>query len=117
MKKTTVVLFLIASIGFFSFNLSAQQNFVYDGTTFNVWLKTNTANTQVLEVYFSADGKWNKFSIVDYESFDDTNDGFAFKVKDGRGRMYWVDYFRNEVYIKVSDETDGETWTLNRRNE
>ena len=117
MKNKIISILSIFLFGFISLNISAQQNYVYDGETFNVWLKTNSSDTQVLEVYFTTEGQWNQFTIVEFQSFDDKNEGFTFKVKDGADRFYWIDYYRNKDYIIVTDAQDEENWTLSRREE
>ena len=107
-----LVMFMAVAL---STNVQAQQDFVYDGETFNVWLKVNSANTQVLEVYFTSGGEWNQFSIVDYIDFE--GDGFAFEVKDGAGAMFYIDYFTEEDYIVVTSEDETSTWELERRED
>jgi uncharacterized protein YxeA len=109
---STLLIFLIINISYTSF---AQQNYVYDGDTFNVWFKTNPANDRVTEVYFTAEDQWHKFTLIDFQSHDDKGNGFAFRAKDGAGRYYWIDYFRQRDYIVVTDEQDDEKWTLYRR--
>lgn len=115
MKHKIFSIFLIFSIGLISQNALAQQNYVYDGEAFNVWLKTNDDNTKVIEVYFTANNQWNKFNIIDYKEYTDADEGFAFEVEDGAGRIYWVDYYRDKDFIVVTDDQDKETWTLHRR--
>ena len=71
MKK--LFLLFVLAIGLSS-TASAQEYFVYDGATFSVMFKCNTANTKVLDVQFStkdANGqwKWNTFTVTDYFDF------------------------------------------------
>jgi len=115
MKKVILLLFIGTAFGLLSQSVTAQQNFVYDGEDFNIWFKTNSTNTQVIEVYFTSEGQWQKFSIEDYENYEDEGSGFAFKVKDGVGRQYWIDYYSAKDYIVVKDEEDDQKWTLYRR--
>ena len=92
----------------------AQQNYVYDGDTFNVWFKTDD-NGEVVEVYFTSEGQWHKFELVNFE--DHERRGFAFRTKDGTGRHYWIDYYTEQDHIVVTDEQDKEKWTLYRRKQ
>ena len=107
--KVFLILLLTVLIGQSGF---AQQNFVYDGDAFNVWFKTDD-NGEVVDVYFTADEQWHKFELIDFQ--DHGRRGFAFRAKDGAGRFYWIDYYKERDYIVVTDEQDEEKWTLYRR--
>jgi hypothetical protein len=98
----------------FSTTATAQQYFTYDGEQFNVYLKTNTNNTQVLEVSFTdaAKTKWIKFNIVKYY---DVSDGFGYVVDDGVGQRFGLDYYGYGDYILVRNISTGYQWTLYRR--
>ena len=97
-------------------NTLAQQYFTYDGNVFSVQLKTNSANTQVMEVFFSDKGKWHKFDIIDFQDLESTGEGgFLYTVKDGKGDKYHVDYYRSDDYIIVYSNDYETKWTLNRR--
>ena len=107
---TTLLFFVLQS------NVLAQQYFTYDGDTFSVQLKTDSDNTQVLEVFFSAEGNWNKFDIVDFQDLESTGEGgFLYTVKDGEGKSFFVDYYRSEDYIIVYSSDYETQWTLHRR--
>lgn len=96
----------------------AQQYFTYDGDVFSVLLKTNSANTQVVEVSFSSKGEWHKFDIIDFSDLEATGEGgFLYTVKDGKGDSYYVDYYRAQDYIIVYSSDKQTQWTLNRREE
>lgn len=97
-------------------NASAQKYFTYDGDVFSVQLKTNSANTQVMEVFFSSKGEWHKFEIIDFHDLEDTGEGgFLYTVKDGKGDTYDVDYYRDQDYIVVYASDHSTKWTLYRR--
>lgn len=97
-------------------NVSAQNYFTYEGDVFSVQLKTNTANTQVIEVFFSSEGEWHKFDIIDFHDLESTDEGgFLYTVKDGKGDKYDVDYYRSEDYIIVYSSDHSTKWTLYKR--
>ena len=97
-------------------NAAAQQYFTYDGDVFSVQLKTNSANTQVMEVFFSDKGEWHKFDIIDFHDLEDTQEGgFLYTVKDGKGDTYDVDYYRSQNYIIVYSSDHSAQWTLYKR--
>lgn len=114
----TIFSFVFAMMVFFALqsNASAQQYFTYDGDTFSVLLKANSANTQVMEVSFSANGSWNKFNIIDFQDLESTGEGgFLYSVKDGKGKTFHVDYYRAQDYIIVYSADYETQWTLYRR--
>ena len=114
----TIFSFAFATMLFFAVqsNAVAQQYFTYDGDVFSVQLKTNSNNSQVLEVFFSANGEWNKFNIIDFSDLESTGEGgFLYSVKDGRGSTYHVDYYRYADYIIVYSGDYSTQWTLYRR--
>ncbi len=116
----TIFSFVFAIMVFFALhsNVSAQKYFTYDGDVFSVLLKTNTANTQVVEVSFSSKGEWHKFDIIDFSDLESTGEGgFLYTVKDGKGDSYYVDYYREQDYIIVYSSDYSTKWTLNRRDE
>jgi hypothetical protein len=116
MKKITLYLFILAMLALVSNKSQAQSYFTYDGKDFSVLLTTNTANTQVIKVQFSANGEWNNFEIVDYTNLDNAEGGgFAYTVKDGAGVKFLVDYYRTQDHIKVTNLSTYEEWTLFRR--
>ncbi|MDN3724965.1 hypothetical protein QRD02_11265 [Aequorivita sp. SDUM287046] len=116
MKKLKTVFAIMFFAVALSTTATAQQYFTYDGDDFNVYLKTNSDNSQVLEVSFTdaAKSSWNQFSISDYY---DVSDGFGYVVNDGAGQQFSIDYFGYGDYIVVRNEATGEEWTLNRRPE
>ena len=114
----TIFSFASAMMVFFAVqsNAVAQQYFTYDGDTFSVLLKANSANTQVVEVSFSANGEWHKFNIIDFQDLESTGEGgFLYSVKDGKGKTFHVDYYRSQDYIIVYSSDYGTQWTLYRR--
>jgi hypothetical protein len=116
MKKFITVSLVLMFALFSSYNVQAQQNVVYDGD-FSVWLKLSNDYTSVLEVYFSYDGEWNLFAIDDYEEFEGEDRGFSYEVRDNYDKIFWVDYYYDEDYILVTNDSTGENWTLYRRDE
>lgn len=114
MKKLFVLFSLTALMGLFANNVNAQQYFTYDGDAFNTYIKTNSANTQVLEIYFTdaAKSKWVQFQIVDYYTY---GDGFQYVVKDAKGKKFYYDYFSGDMDNVVVSDDAGNTWTLYRR--
>jgi len=124
--KLRILFFIILFAGIQQAGFS-QSYFTYQCNEFSVLLKCNNANTQVLDVQFSAkDSKgqwrWNKYDVFDYESFEDTEiGGFIFYCKDGVGKSFAVDYYRDEDYILVhamnADGSFGREWKLMRREE
>lgn len=118
MKMLLSSLFALLVVFVFQSNVSAQQYFTYDGDTFSVLLTANSANTQVTNVEFSANGNWNKFSITDFQDLESTGEGgFLYTVKDGKGKTFHVDYYRSEDYIIVYSGDYETQWTLTRREE
>ncbi len=118
MKTILSSLFAVLVLFVLQSNASAQQYFTYDGDTFSVLLTTNSANTQVTNVEFSANGNWNKFSITDFQDLESTGEGgFLYSVKDGKGKVFHVDYYRTADYIIVYSADYETQWTLNRREE
>ncbi|WP_338759719.1 hypothetical protein WAF17_12190 [Bernardetia sp. ABR2-2B] len=114
----TLFSFMFAATLFFAIQseAAAQKYFTYDGDTFSVQLKTNSANTQVMEIYFSSEGEWHKFDIVDYHDLTDTRKGgFVYTVKDGKGHRYEVDYRSYADYVVVHNSDYTSEWRLNRR--
>jgi hypothetical protein len=118
MKKCSLF-FVIITI-FVTISGHAQKYYVYDSTDFNVLIKANSDNTQILEVSFTdaEKTKWIKFEIEDFYDYEDTDKGgFTYLVKDGKNDRYYIDYFRTTDYIVVSKvgDTSGYKWTLYRR--
>jgi hypothetical protein len=114
----TLFSFMFAAMLFFAIQseAAAQQYFTYDGDVFSVQLKTNSSNTQVLEVYFSDQGEWHKFNIIDFHNLEDTDEGgFLYTVRDGKGDTYDVDYYRYQNYIIVYASDHSTSWTLYKR--
>ncbi len=102
----------------FGFSAFSQQYFVYDGDTFNVMLTTDSENINIVKVSFSANNKWNEFKIIDFQDLEETDEGgFLYTVKDGKGKQFTVDYYRNDDYIIVTAVETGTSWTLYRRAE
>lgn len=111
---------MVITTFFITMSAYTQKYYVYDSTDFNVMIKANSDNTQVLEVSFTDTGKtkWVKFEIEDFYDYEDTDKGgFTYLVRDGKGDRYYVDYFRTSDYIVVSKvgDTSGYKWTLYRR--
>ena len=97
-------------------NTLAQQYFTYDGDVFSVLLKANSANTQVIEISFSSNGEWKKFSIIDFQDLESTGEGgFLYTVKDTKNKTFHVDYYRSQDYIIVYSADYGTQWQLYRR--
>ena len=117
-----VAIMLLITIFFITISANAQKFYVYDSTDFNVMIKTNSDNTQILEVSFTdaEKTKWIKFEIEDFYDYEDTDKGgFTYLVKDGKNDRYYIDYFRTSDFILVSKvgDTSGFKWTLYRRPE
>lgn len=123
MKKLFIL--TIALIGL-SFTAKSQEYFVYDGSTFSIMFKCNTANTKVLDVQFSSknkttgEWKWNVFKVVDYHDFEDSElGGFIFDVVDGVGNRFAIDYYRDYDYVLVhaikADGSYGAEWKCTLR--
>ncbi len=123
MKKLFFLAVLFLGV---SFTSKAQQYIVYDGSTFSIMFKCNTANTKVLDVQFSSkdkttgEWKWNVFTVTDYYDFEDTQvGGFIFDVVDGVGKKFAVDYYRDENYVMVhaikADGSYGTEWKCTLR--
>lgn len=120
MKKLS--LFFVITMFFITISANAQKFYVYDSTDFNVMIKANSDNTQILEVSFTdtEKTKWIKFEIEDFYDYEDTDKGgFTYVVKDGKNDRYYIDYFRTSDFILVSKvgDTSGFKWTLYRRPE
>ncbi|MDP2089575.1 MAG: hypothetical protein Q8J84_09270 [Flavobacteriaceae bacterium] len=120
MKNFSLIFVII--VFFVTVSAHAQKYYVYDSDAFNVMIKANTDNTQILEVSFTDDAKtkWIKFEIVDFYDYEDTDKGgFTYLVKDGNNDRYFIDYFRTSDYIIVTKEGDTSSfkWTLHRRIE
>jgi len=116
MKRISIYLFVLTLFVLVSNNTQAQTYFTYDGKDFSVLLTTNSDNTQVIKVEFSANGEWYTFDIIDHTSLESAEGGgFAYTVKDGKGVKFLVDYYRTQDHIKVTNLDTNETWTLNRR--
>lgn len=110
----TVVLFFSS----FQSEVVAQNYFVYDGDTFSVMLTSNSANTRITKVEFSDNNRWNEFKIIDFEDLEDTQEGgFTYTVKDGKGKIFFIDYYRDLDYIIVYSEDGNTQWDLYRRDE
>jgi len=110
----TVVLFFSS----FQSEVVAQNYFVYDGDTFSVMLTSNSANTRITKVEFSDNNRWNEFKIIDFEDLEDTEEGgFTYTVKDGKGKIFFIDYYRDLDYILVYSEDGSSQWDLYRRDE
>jgi len=120
MKSIGLLAVFFASF-FFNVNEAiAQRYFVYDSEAFNVMLTANSDNSEIIAVSFTNEDKteWIEFELLDYLDYEDTETGgFTYKVKDGVGSIYWIEYFRTEDYIEVYDEFYTTTWTLYRRDE
>jgi hypothetical protein len=125
MKKLFILMVVLIGL---SSSAKAQKYFVYDGATFSVMFKCNTANTKVLDVQFSSkdkttgEWKWNTFKVTDYHDFEDTQlGGFIFDVVDGVGKKFAVDFYRDLNYVIVhqikADGSYGSQWELNLREE
>ncbi len=118
MKILTLFAIFFASL--FVSTADAQKDFVYDGDTFNVMLTCSSDNSKVLGISFSNEDKtaWIEFELLKYGDFETTETGsFRYKAKDGKGDIYWIDYFRADDYIIVSPEDYSTAWTLYRRAE
>ncbi len=117
MKKISIVLFILGVVFALNTGAYAQKYFTYDGSEFSVLLTCDNNNTQVNRVQFSSDGKWVDFSIVNYTNMDGVEGGgFIYTVEDGKGVQFLLDYYRTTDYIKVTNLSLGNEWTLYRRN-
>ncbi len=111
MKALISSLFIVMLVATLASAASAQHYYVYDGETFSVMLTTNTADTRVLKVQFSANGEWHDFNIIDFhDSEGSEEDGFAYIVLDGKNHKYEVDYYRTHDDIIGKDLATGESW-------
>ncbi len=120
MKKAIMLLTLSLVVFLAGSAVNAQNYFTYDGDAFNVYLKTNSDNSQVLEIKFTdaAKTKWIPFEIVDYRNLEDSEvPGFQYEVKDAKGKLFYLDYFRDTDYVIVTNSSTGDSWTLYRRDE
>jgi len=116
MKKTIIYLFVFVVLTIVTSKINAQTYFTYDGKEFSVLLTSNSENTQIIKVEFSANGKWVPFDIVDYNNLENVEGGgFAYTVIDGAGKRFLVDYYRTQDYIKVYNLDTNDEWTLYRR--
>lgn len=120
MKKT--IIFFVITAFIITNSVQAQKYYVYDSPDFNVMIKANSDNTQILEISFTdtEKTKWVKFEIEDFYNYEDTDKGgFTYLVIDGKNDQYYVDYFRTTDYIIVTKkgDTSGHKWTLYRRVE
>lgn len=81
-------------------------------------LTSNNADTRITKVEFSDNNQWHNFEIIEFENLEDTYEGgFAYTVKDGKGNLFVVDYYRDLDYIVVTSEDGGTEWELYRRPE
>jgi len=117
MKKVVLIAAILLMVSYFSSTVSAQSYVVFDGKTaadFNVMFKLNSNETQILEVSFTNADKssWVKFSI---DNFKELEDGFAYYVKDGKGKTFRIDYFSYSDEVLITNETTYDTWVLYRR--
>jgi hypothetical protein len=120
MKTILSSVFVLLIVFVLQSSASAQQYFTYDGDIFSVLLTANSANTQVTNVEFSTstNEEWNKFNIIDFQDLESTGEGgFLYTVKDGKGKTFHVDYYRDEDYIIVYSNDYETQWTLTRREE
>ena len=113
MKKIITGILAMFMVVALSTNVQAQQDVVFDGDAFNVWLKVNSAETQVLAVYFTSNGEWKQFSLIDYVEFE--GEGFAFQVNDTQNVPFYIFYYRDEDAIIVTSSDGNTSWTLKRR--
>jgi hypothetical protein len=125
MKKLFILMVIFLGL---SSAAKAQQYFVYDGSTFSIMFKCNTANTKILDVQFSSkdkttgEWKWSAFKVTDYHDFEDTElGGFIFDVVDGVGNKYAIDYYRDYNYVLVhaikKDGSYGTEWKCTLRED
>ncbi|MDF1547751.1 MAG: hypothetical protein P1P88_08000, partial [Bacteroidales bacterium] len=86
-------------------NVNAQVYYTYDGDAFNVYLGCDD-NSIVRSVQFTdaAKTKWIKFTLVGQPTTYD--DGFRYTVKDGQGKLFYVDYYDSD-YITVTNVNTG----------
>lgn len=118
MKTILSSLFAVLVLFVLQSSASAQQYFTYDGDTFSVLLTADNDNTEITNVQFSANGNWNNFAITDFQDLESTGEGgFLYSVKDGKGKVFHVDYYRSADYIIVYSADYETQWTLNRRQE
>ncbi len=118
MKKVFISFIFVAFAILFSNNVNAQKYFVYDGDKFSVMLTCDNSNTKVEQVSFSFNGKWVKFTVVGVTDFESTNEGgFVYEVLDGKKQKYFIDYYRDNDNIIVTNEAGNGKWTLKKREE
>jgi hypothetical protein len=97
--------------------------FTYDGATFNILFSCDAENTKVLSVEFSSNDKWVPFTLVGKTDLEGTKDGgFLFHCKDGKGKNFAIDYYREGDYVIVhACDADlnysGTQWRLEKRKE
>lgn len=116
--KSVAVATVILFFSSFQSEVVAQNYFVYDGDTFSVMLTSNNANTRISKVEFSDNNRWNEFKIIDFEDLEDSQEGgFTYTVKDGKGKIFYIDYYRDLDYIIVYSEDGNTQWDLYRRDE
>lgn len=122
MKKSIIFLMFIAFLGL-SNTSHAQKYFTYDGKTFNVLFTCDDDNTKVEAVEFSSNGKWVKFTLVGSTDLEGTKEGgFIFHCKDGKGKYFAIDYYREGDYVIVHScdaqlNYTGTQWRLEKRHE
>lgn len=114
MKKIILSILVLAFISFTK-DLSAQRKLIFKGEKFDVMFKVKTSNKEITDVFFSTDGKWYRFSIESYETYEDKTSGFVLQVVDGDEKYYWIDYYKKKDYIIVTAEEDDRTWKLLRQ--
>lgn len=119
MKKLFIfVAFVAFALLLSSKNINAQQYFVYDGDKFSVMLTCDDANTKVEKVSFSFSGKWNEFTVVGVTDYESTVEGgFVYEVLDGKKQKYFIDYYRDNNHIIVTNEAGNGKWTLKKRKQ
>ncbi|TAE73815.1 MAG: hypothetical protein EAZ85_06105 [Bacteroidetes bacterium] len=118
MKKLLFSLLFASFMLLASSNLFAQQYFVYDGKTFSVMLTCNSDNTEVTNVSFSFKGKWEEFKVLGVSDLESTSQGgFIYEVLDGKGNKYYVDYYRDNNKIIVTNEAGNGKWDLFKRKD
>jgi hypothetical protein len=115
MKKLSQLLLAIVFILLTISQLSAQRKLIFKGEKFDVMFKVKASDKEITDVFFATDEKWYRFSIESYETYEDKTEGFVLRVVDGNERYFWIDYYKKEDYIIVTDEEDNSTWKLHHQ--
>jgi len=110
MKKASILGVLFVALSF-TFEAKAQENYVYDGGSFDIKL-TCTNRGIVRSISYNSNNQWVNFSI---ENSKRTSNGFLYEVKNETGESYTVLYDKNQDFITVTKPVSGTSWRQNRK--